>query len=78
MSIQNSVNLARELGDGCDVGIAVGILHLPVENADKAPEGLSDEENPFRPEGMVYSDSRSAPGAPPLEAPDPTGGNPLG
>lgn len=35
-------------------------------------------DDPFRPEGMVYSDSRSAPEAPPLEALDPTGGNPLG
>ena len=30
------------------------------------------------PEGMVYSDSRSARGAPPLDAPDPAGGSPLG
>ena len=54
------------------------ILHLPVESADAASSGLSEEDNPFRPESMVYSDSRSAPGASPLEAPDPTGGNPLG
>ena len=40
--------------------------------------GLAGEDDPFRPEGMVYSDSRSDPGAPPLEAPDPAGGNPLG
>ena len=54
------------------------ILHLPVENADKAPEGLSDEENPFRPENMVYSDSRTDPEEAPADTPDPTGGNPLG
>ena len=54
------------------------VLHLPAGGAGAGSGGLSDEENPFRPEGMVYSDSRSAPGAPPLEAPDPTGGNPLG
>ena len=54
------------------------ILRLPVEGIDAGSSGLSDEDNPFRPEGMVYSDSRSAPGAPPLNAPDPAGGNPLG
>ena len=43
-----------------------------------APGVLSGEDDPFRPESMVYSDSRSDPGAPPLEAPDPAGGNPLG
>lgn len=50
------------------------ILRLPVESAGAAPGGLSEEDNPFRPESMVYSDSRSAPGAPPLDAPDPAGG----
>ena len=54
------------------------ILRLPVESAGAASSGLSEEDNPFRPESMVYSDSRSAPEASPLEAPDPTGGNPLG
>ena len=54
------------------------ILHLPVEGAGKAPEGLSDEENPFRPENMVYSDSRTDPEEAPADTPDPTGGNPLG
>lgn len=54
------------------------VLRLPVEGAGAAPGGLSEEDDPFRPEGMVYSDSRSDPGAPPLEAPDPAGGNPLG
>ena len=54
------------------------ILRLPVESAGAASSGLSGEDDPFRPEGMVYSDSRSDPGAPPLEAPDPAGGNPLG
>lgn len=54
------------------------ILRLPARGAGAAPGVLSGEDNPFRPEGMVYSDSRSAPGAPPLDAPDPAGGNPLG
>ena len=54
------------------------ILRLPVESAGAAPGGLSEEDNPFRPESMVYSDSRLAPEASPLEAPDPAGGNPLG
>ena len=54
------------------------VLRLPVESADAAPGVLSGEDDPFRPEGMVYSDSRSAPEAPSLEAPDPAGGNPLG
>ena len=54
------------------------ILHLPAEGAGKAPEGLSDEENPFRPENMVYSDSRTDPEEAPADTPDPTGGNPLG
>ena len=54
------------------------ILRLPVESAGAASSGLSEEDNPFRPESMVHSDSRSAPEASPLEAPDPTGGNPLG
>ena len=54
------------------------ILRLPVESAGAASSGLSEEDNPFRPESMVYSDSRSAPEASPLEAPDPAGGNPLG
>lgn len=54
------------------------VLRLPVDSAGAAPGGLSEEDDPFRPEGMVYSDSRSAPGAPPLDAPDPAGGNPLG
>ena len=54
------------------------ILRLPVESAGAASSGLSEEDNPFRPEGMVYSDSRLPPEASPLEAPDPTGGNPLG
>ena len=54
------------------------ILRLPVEGAGAASSGLSDEDNPFRPEDMVYSDSRSAPETSPLDAPDPTGGNPLG
>ena len=54
------------------------VLRLPVEGIDAGSSGLSDEDNPFRPEDMVYSDSRSAPEAPPLDAPDPAGGNPLG
>ena len=54
------------------------ILRLPVEGAGVASSGLSDEDNPFRPEDMVYSDSRSAPEVSPLDAPDPAGGNPLG
>ena len=54
------------------------ILRLPARGAGAAPGGLSDEDNPFRPEDMVYSDSRSAPEAPPLDAPDPAGGSPLG
>ena len=54
------------------------ILRLPVEGIDAGSSGLSDEDNPFRPEDMVYSDSRSAPEASPLDAPDPAGGNPLG
>lgn len=54
------------------------ILRLPVESAGAASSGLSEEDDPFRPESMVYSDSQSAPEAPPLEAPDPAGGNPLG
>ena len=37
------------------------ILRLPVEGIDAGSSGLSDEDDPFRPEGMVYSDSRSAP-----------------
>lgn len=53
------------------------VLRLPVESAGAASSGLSEEDDPFRPESMVYSDSRSAPRAPPLEAPDPAGGNPL-
>ena len=56
---------------------SLAILHLPARGAG-APGGLSEEDDPFRPESMVYSDSRSAPEAPPLEAPDPAGGNPLG
>ena len=51
------------------------ILRLPVEGIDAGSSGLSDEDNPFRPEGIVYSDSRSAPT---LNEPDPAGGNPLG
>ena len=54
------------------------VLRLPAGGAVVLPGGLSREDDPFRPEGMVYSDSRSAPGAPPLDAPDPAGGNPLG
>ena len=54
------------------------ILRLPVEGAGVASSGLSDEDNPFRPEDMVYSDSRSAPEASTLNEPDPAGGNPLG
>ena len=54
------------------------ILRLPVESAGAASSGLSEEDNPFRPESMVYSDSRLPPEASSLEAPDPTGGNPLG
>ena len=54
------------------------ILRLPVEGVDAGSNGLSDEDNPFRPEGMVYSDSRSAPEILPLDVPDSTGGNPLG
>ncbi len=53
------------------------ILRLPVEDIDAGSSGLSDEDNPFRPEGMVYSDSRSTPGASTLNEPDPAGGNPL-
>ena len=52
------------------------ILRLPVEGAGVASSGLSDEDNPFRPEDMVYSDSRSAPEASMLNEPDPAGGNP--
>lgn len=54
------------------------ILRLPVEGIDAGSSGLSDEDNPFRPEDMVYSDSRSAPEVSPLDEPDPVGGNPLG
>ena len=54
------------------------ILRLPVEGIDASSSGLSDEDNPFRPEDMVYSDSRSAPEASTLNEPDPAGGNPLG
>ena len=54
------------------------ILRLPVEGIDVGSSGLSDEDNPFRPEDMVYSDSRSAPEASTLNEPDPAGGNPLG
>ena len=54
------------------------ILRLPVEGAGVASSGLSDEDNPFRPEDMVYSNSRSAPEVSPLNEPDPAGGNPLG
>ena len=54
------------------------ILRLPVESAGAASSGLSEEDNPFRPESMVYFDSRLPPEASPLEAPDPAGGNPLG
>lgn len=54
------------------------ILRLPVEGAGVVSSGLSDEGNPFRPEDMVYSDSRSAPEASTLNEPDPAGGNPLG
>ena len=54
------------------------ILRLPVEGIDAGSSGLSDEDNPFRPEDMVYSDSRSAPEASTLNEPDPAGGNPLG
>ena len=54
------------------------ILRLPVEGIDAGSSGLSDEDNPFRPEDMVYSDSRSAPEVSPLDEPDPAGGNPLG
>lgn len=54
------------------------VLRLPVEGIDAGSSGLSDEDNPFRPEDMVYSDSRSAPEVSPLDAPDPAGGNPLG
>ena len=55
-----------------------GILRLPVEGIDAGSSGLSDEDNPFRPEDMVYSDSRSALEVSPLDEPDPAGGNPLG
>ena len=54
------------------------ILRLPVEGIGAGSSGLSDEDNPFRPEDMVYSDSRSAPEVSPLDEPDPAGGNPLG
>ena len=54
------------------------ILRLPVEGIDAGSSGLSDEDNPFRPEDMVYSDSRSAPEASTFDEPDPAGGNPLG
>ena len=54
------------------------ILRLPVEGIDAGSSGLSDEDNPFRPEDMVYSDSRSALEVSPLDEPDPAGGNPLG
>lgn len=54
------------------------VLRLPARGAGAAPGGLSGEDDPFRPEGMVYSDSRSDPGAPPLEAPDPAGGKSAG
>mgnify|MGYP004662003941 FL=1 len=54
------------------------ILRLPVEGAGVVSSGLSDEDNPFRPEDMVYSDSRSAPEVSTLNEPDPAGGNPLG
>ena len=54
------------------------ILRLPAGGIDAGSSGLSDEGNPFRPEDMVYSDSRSAPEVSPLDAPDPAGGNPLG
>ena len=54
------------------------ILRLPVEGIDVGSSGLSDEDNPFRPEDMVYSDSRSASEVSPLDEPDPVGGNPLG
>ena len=54
------------------------ILRLPVEGIDAGSSGLSDEDNPFRPEDMVYSDSRSAPEVSPLDEPDPAGGNLLG
>ena len=54
------------------------LLHLPTDGEGSAPEGLDEEENPFRPETMVYSDSRTAPEDAPVDAPDPTGGNPLG
>lgn len=54
------------------------ILRLPVEGIDAGSSGLSYEDNPFRPEDMVYSDSRSAPEASTLNEPDPAGGNPLG
>lgn len=54
------------------------ILRLPVEGIDAGSSGLFDEDNPFRPEDMVYSDSRSAPEASTFDGPDPAGGNPLG
>ena len=54
------------------------ILRLPVEGIDAGSSGLSDEDNPFRPEDMVYSDSRSASETSTLNEPDPAGGNPLG
>ena len=54
------------------------ILRLPVEGVGAGSNGLSDEDNPFRPESMVYSDSRSAPEASTLNEPGPAGGNPLG
>ena len=38
------------------------ILRLHARGAGAAPGVLSDGDNPFRPEDMVYSDSRSAPG----------------
>ena len=54
------------------------ILRQPVEGIDAGSSGLFDEDNPFRPEDMVYSDSRSAPEASTFDGPDPAGGNPLG
>ena len=68
---------SRLVGSICEDSLRA-VLRLPVDSAGAAPGGLSGEDDPFRPEGMVYSDSRSDPGAPPLDAPDPTGGNPLG
>lgn len=74
----NPISKLLSLGDGALQDSLRAVLRLPVESAGAAPGGLSEEDDPFRPEGMVYSDSRSAPEAPPLEAPDPAGGNPLG